>query len=306
MPGPEIQAAAIATALADFPLDDAPNWLDWLLIVALAAVAPLVGLRFGTAIGLVAWIVAVAAFLGRRRCSRSARAWSISIVPPLAAAFVGLVGSLLLANPVAHPRFNRFLDAVSLAGRDERPDAPPPRRHAAGDGGRCRGSRLGLPGARRPEQGRALDRRPAFRDPRPASGRAPSRSSRSTTRPSTRLGSEQLPFDRGRHARVIRQLSEAGAKVIVYDVQFTEESNDRRGGQPPDPGLAGGRKRRALHDRDRRRREHPHLRRRRGTGVQPGHPGERQHRQRRRRAHPARDVRVAEPREPADRGPRDR
>ena len=35
------------------------------------------------------------------------------MVPPLAAAFTGIVGSLLLANPVSYPRFNRFLDAVS-------------------------------------------------------------------------------------------------------------------------------------------------------------------------------------------------
>ena len=43
MPGPEVHAAAIATALAGFPLDEAPGWLDWLLIVVLGAVAPVVG-----------------------------------------------------------------------------------------------------------------------------------------------------------------------------------------------------------------------------------------------------------------------
>ena len=30
------------------------------------------------------------------------------------------------------------------------------------------------------------------------------------------------PFDRTRHAQVIRNLTKAGAKVIAYDVQFTE------------------------------------------------------------------------------------
>src|SRR4051812_10994425 len=33
-----------------------------------------------------------------------------------------------------------------------------------------------------------------------------------------------IPFNRHRHARVIRQLKKAGAKVIAYDVQFTEPS----------------------------------------------------------------------------------
>ena len=33
-----------------------------------------------------------------------------------------------------------------------------------------------------------------------------------------------FPFNRRRHARVIRQLTKAGASVIAYDVQFTEPS----------------------------------------------------------------------------------
>jgi adenylate cyclase len=36
----------------------------------------------------------------------------------------------------------------------------------------------------------------------------------------------QFPFSRTHHARVIRQLTKAGAGVIVYDVQFTEPSGD--------------------------------------------------------------------------------
>src|SRR3954467_6040593 len=35
---------------------------------------------------------------------------------------------------------------------------------------------------------------------------------------------QPFPFRRGMHGRVIRNLSEAGAKVIAYDVQFTEPS----------------------------------------------------------------------------------
>ena len=33
-----------------------------------------------------------------------------------------------------------------------------------------------------------------------------------------------VPFNRRRHARVINRLTEAGARVIAYDVQFTEPS----------------------------------------------------------------------------------
>jgi predicted Ser/Thr protein kinase len=43
VPGVEVQANAVATILADFPLRDAPGWLSAALIVALAAVAPLAG-----------------------------------------------------------------------------------------------------------------------------------------------------------------------------------------------------------------------------------------------------------------------
>ena len=35
-----------------------------------------------------------------------------------------------------------------------------------------------------------------------------------------------FPFNRKRHARVIRELTKARAGAVVYDVQFTEESGD--------------------------------------------------------------------------------
>jgi len=37
-------------------------------------------------------------------------------------------------------------------------------------------------------------------------------------------GSQQWPFPRKQHAAVVDQLRKAGAKTIVYDVQFTEET----------------------------------------------------------------------------------
>jgi adenylate cyclase len=45
MPGPEIQANAIATVLRDLPLKSVPSWLNVLLIVVLGMLAPLASLR---------------------------------------------------------------------------------------------------------------------------------------------------------------------------------------------------------------------------------------------------------------------
>ena len=45
MPGPEIQANAINTVLHNFPLNAAPGWLNYVLIVLLGLTVPLVGMR---------------------------------------------------------------------------------------------------------------------------------------------------------------------------------------------------------------------------------------------------------------------
>jgi adenylate cyclase len=45
MPGPEIQANAIHTVLENFPLNAAPGWLNYVLIVLLGITVPLVGMR---------------------------------------------------------------------------------------------------------------------------------------------------------------------------------------------------------------------------------------------------------------------
>ena len=45
MPGPEIQANAIHTVLENFPLNAAPGWLNYVLIVLLGLTVPLVGMR---------------------------------------------------------------------------------------------------------------------------------------------------------------------------------------------------------------------------------------------------------------------
>ena len=44
-PGPELQAAAIQTVLDDFPLQEAPGWLAYVLMVLFALTPPLLGVR---------------------------------------------------------------------------------------------------------------------------------------------------------------------------------------------------------------------------------------------------------------------
>jgi len=63
MPGPEIQAAAAGTAMANFPLRSGPAWLDVLLVVALAVITPLAALRLRIVLSMLVGVLALAALL---------------------------------------------------------------------------------------------------------------------------------------------------------------------------------------------------------------------------------------------------
>jgi adenylate cyclase len=63
MAGPEIQAASIVTALAGFPLHDAPGWLNAVLLITLGIAAPLAALRLRIFVALGIGILALALFL---------------------------------------------------------------------------------------------------------------------------------------------------------------------------------------------------------------------------------------------------
>ena len=71
-----------------------------------------------------------------------------------------------------------------------------------------------------------VDARFELRGEQPRAARQRS-SSGSTTRRST-SSSERWPFSRNRFAKVLETVSAADPSVIVYDVQFTEESDDPR------------------------------------------------------------------------------
>jgi adenylate cyclase len=94
MPGPEVQATSIATALAGFPLRSAPWWLNVLLIVAVGVAAPLVALRRGILIAVAAGVVVIAIFLVAAQLAFERKDLLVTVVYPLAA---GVVGILLTA-----------------------------------------------------------------------------------------------------------------------------------------------------------------------------------------------------------------
>ena len=93
MPGPEVQANAIATVLAGFPLSSVAGWVDVLLIVALGVavplasiwVRPLVSIGIAVALGIVFAIFIQLMFNA---------GWVVSFVYPLGALVLAAVGSL--------------------------------------------------------------------------------------------------------------------------------------------------------------------------------------------------------------------
>jgi serine/threonine-protein kinase len=104
MSGPEIQANAIATILAGLPLRSTDPLVDVLLVVLMAAVAPLAAVRLRR--GGAAIVGALAAFvlLGAAQLLFNAGV-VIGVVHPLAAWTVALIGVLAIARtrPAAAP-----------------------------------------------------------------------------------------------------------------------------------------------------------------------------------------------------------
>jgi adenylate cyclase len=218
MSQPEIEAASIATALAGFRLHSGSSTLEWLFALALGLVAPLVALRFRLIVALGAGLVAVAAFLFYAQ-----RAFDhgtiVSVVPPLAGAVAGLLATALVANGSAG-----WLQAIV--------------RWATRGGGRTQRVRaqlllgamaaivvfvFGLQaiGALSRMEYSTVNERFAVRGTQPAPSNIVLVA---IDDKSFQLLQAQWPFPRTLHAAVIRNLTKAGAKVIAYDVQFTEPS----------------------------------------------------------------------------------
>jgi adenylate cyclase len=115
MPGPEIQANAIATVLEGLPMKTAPGWINLLLTLGLGMLAPLAGLRLNLRGTLSLAIGAAAAFLiGTYLAFRSG--WVTTFVYPfgaLAMASAGAVGAHYLLAAFERERvrdvFARFV-----------------------------------------------------------------------------------------------------------------------------------------------------------------------------------------------------
>jgi adenylate cyclase len=90
MPGPEIQAAAAYTALEDFPLRDAPWWVNALLVIALGVVTPLLALRFRVLLAALGGLVSIAALLVGAQLAFDGGT-VVTVVYPLAAALAALI-----------------------------------------------------------------------------------------------------------------------------------------------------------------------------------------------------------------------
>jgi adenylate cyclase len=96
MPGPEIQASAVVTALEGFPISDAPNWLDVLLLVALGVLTPLVALRLRIFAALGIGVVALAAFLVAAQVVFNREGTIITVVYPAVAGIGALLATALI------------------------------------------------------------------------------------------------------------------------------------------------------------------------------------------------------------------
>ena len=93
MAGPEVQAAAIQTVLDDFPLRGAPGWLDGLLIVVLGLAGAL-GDRAAEPAARRDLRARRGGAVPRRRAAAFGAGLIVSVLYPLAALVLGVVGAL--------------------------------------------------------------------------------------------------------------------------------------------------------------------------------------------------------------------
>ena len=112
MPGPEIQANAVATILDGIPLEESPGWLDVLTILALAAVAPLAGLRLRAVQFTLVAIVAGALFALLAQLAFN-RGLVLDVVYPLVALALASVGTLAVNYFTASLERERVRDLFS-------------------------------------------------------------------------------------------------------------------------------------------------------------------------------------------------
>jgi adenylate cyclase len=227
--GPQVEAAAIATARRGFPLAPAAGWVDTLLALLVAAAAPLLAIPFGARVGALAGLAVAVAYLVATQLAFDAGA-ILTVVPPLAGALVGVVGTALAGAPQRSPAFHRFVDWAAGRRGNQRT-----RRLRAT---LLLAAALGLTAAGLAAQAGHVLRR--F-DLSTVNLRFTVRGTQAAPKDIVLVAIDDKtyhsppqptwPFDRHDHAKVLRNLEKAGAKVIAYDVQFTEQSRSQSADQ---------------------------------------------------------------------------
>ena len=217
----EVHAAAIATALAGFGLDEAPGWMSILAILLLAVIPPLVARRYGTFFAVLAGLIATVVFVVLAQVRFNAGS-VVPVVAPLVASAVALVLTPVIAAPARVPLGN-LLERIGPAGANRRTR-------------RIRTLMLLSAAAvivvlgvtaqatnvlRRIDLGTVNTRFAVRGKQKPPPVVVVTIEDKTITKKGG-----TWPMNRHRHAAVIRNLHAAGAKVIAYDVQFTEPSGD--------------------------------------------------------------------------------
>ena len=112
MPGPEIQANAIATVLEGLPLTLVPRWINLVLIIVLGFLSPLASLRLNLFRTLMLAIGAALGFLVGTQIAFN-HGWVVSFVYPLGALLASSVGAIAAHYLLAAFERERVRDVFS-------------------------------------------------------------------------------------------------------------------------------------------------------------------------------------------------
>jgi adenylate cyclase len=112
MSGPEIQANAIATALAGFPLQSAPEWVNVALIVLLGIVGPGLALWLGPVRAAVLGLLGAAVFAVAVQLAFNG-GLIVSFLYPLGSLLLGVVGALAIGLVLGAFERERVRDVFS-------------------------------------------------------------------------------------------------------------------------------------------------------------------------------------------------